>query len=181
MPYSLAPHYPSALGGTLPNNKDYRGHTFCGHTMLQYGLSPAEWEPLLPQLDVGFTLPPHAPPLFAHANLLKHSGYNNRRGNTFRELKRPRDDRLVLPSTSSAFSLSHAPLFTIRQTGLPIRGICADVWDAKGSARERAEDAEVGAYEEGAVEVLPWTTAFGGVGRDLEEMYYDEGGVGGGW
>lgn len=48
------------------------GHRFCGHTTLQYGLSVTEWNDL--KLDPGVTPPDHAPPLFVHANLLKHSG-----------------------------------------------------------------------------------------------------------
>ncbi|GAA5854288.1 hypothetical protein JCM8547_001765 [Rhodosporidiobolus lusitaniae] len=167
LPYSFAPHYPSALGGYLPSTTQYKGHRFCGHTMLQFALDPS------PELDG------HAPPLFAHANVLKHSGYNNRRGNTFRALKKPVDDRLF-PSSSSP-SL-HAPLPNIRQTGLPIRGICVDIWDASGLAGEAAEGASVGLYETGEVEVLDWPVeGWARIGEDLEEMYYSEGGVAGAW
>ncbi|GAA6028301.1 hypothetical protein JCM8097_006964 [Rhodosporidiobolus ruineniae] len=179
LPYSIAPHYPSALGGVLA--RDFRGHTFCGHTMLQYGLSADEWEDRIGETERGFEAPrEHAPPLFAHANVLKHSGYNNRRGSTFLALKKPTDDRLFPPHSSSS-SPSPAPLSHIRQTGLPHRGICVDIWDASSSAGESADEARPGAYEEGEVEVLDWRTAWGGIGRGLEEMYYDEGGVAGAW
>ncbi|GAA5975820.1 hypothetical protein JCM11641_005883 [Rhodosporidiobolus odoratus] len=179
LPFSLAPHYPSALGGSI--SPPYKGHTFCGHSMLQHGLSPEEWNALGSEgkLDEGYEPDrERAPPLFVHANVLKHSGYTNHRGNTFRSLKRPIDDRLFsLPLSPS----SGPPLSTIRQTGLPHRGICVDIWDASGGAGEDAEGADAGTYEEGAVEILDWTDAWGGLGSGFEDMYYDEGGVGGAW
>jgi alpha 1,2-mannosyltransferase len=69
LPYTPAPHWLSAVGTKITTHK---GHTFCGHTMLQYGLSADEWTGL--ELDDHYLTPSHAPPLFLHANLLKHSG-----------------------------------------------------------------------------------------------------------
>ena len=43
--------------------------------MIQFGLSPAEWADT--EIDADYEPPrAHAPPLFVHANLLKHSGYS---------------------------------------------------------------------------------------------------------
>ncbi|GAA5910540.1 hypothetical protein JCM6882_008550 [Rhodosporidiobolus microsporus] len=184
LPLSFAPHYPSALGASLPSSYA-GGHTFCGHTMVQYGLDAgAEWARLRErgEVDEGFATGEHAPPLFAHANVLKHSGYNNRRGSTFLHLKNPVDDRLFPPSFSF-LSPSDPPLSSIRQSGFPHRGICVDLWDfsSPGGAGEREEGAGEGAYEKGEVEVLEWGTAWGGVGRGLEEVYYGEGGRAGAW
>ncbi|GAA5887218.1 hypothetical protein JCM5296_004566 [Sporobolomyces johnsonii] len=197
LPFSLAPHYPSSAGGFMPASQTYKGHTFCGHTMLQYGLSPDEWElegvkMLLGEQEEGDEKwREHAPPLFVHANLLKHSGFWNRRGSTFQSLKKPTDDRLFplassgTTSSSSRFA-SRPPLSSIRQTGLPVRGICVDVWDAsaRGGAGESREldDSEGGEYEAGAgVEVVGWNEAYGGLLRGFEQMYFDEGGQAGGW
>lgn len=68
----MAPHYLSSAG-TMSIR--HRGHAFCGHTMLQYGLSGEEWthDEVAARLDAGYKPPHHhAPPLFVHANLLKH-------------------------------------------------------------------------------------------------------------
>lgn len=54
--------------------------------MIQFGLSVDEWADA--NIDADYEPPlAHAPPLFVHANLLKHSGYNNQRGSTFDYIK----------------------------------------------------------------------------------------------
>ncbi|GAA5960838.1 hypothetical protein JCM8115_000169 [Rhodotorula mucilaginosa] len=194
LPFAMAPHYPSSLGAL--HGDSFEGHAFCGHTMLQYGLDPdREWQHLRErgQLAQEQHLGPeelrHAPPLFVHANALKHSSFYNKRGDTFRQLKKPTDDRLFHPEARQlAIRPEDAvvPLDSIRQVGLGHRGICVDVWDASvgsaaGGAGEQVEGAPQGAYERGAVEILDWRDVFGGIGRDLEDMYYDEGGVAGAW
>lgn len=74
--YSAAPHYPASAGSFAP---PFEGHKFCGHTMVQFGLAPAEWIAVKDSLDPAFVPPvDHAPPLFLHANLLKHSGNGER-------------------------------------------------------------------------------------------------------
>lgn len=190
----MAPHYPSSLGAL--HSDSFEGHTFCGHTMLQYGLDPdREWRHFRErgQLAKDQHLSPeelrHAPPLFVHANALKHSSFYNKRGDTFRQLKKPTDDRLFHPEArqlAAGPADGVVPLDSIRQVGLGHRGICVDVWDASvgsaaGGAGEQVEGAPQGAYERGAVEILDWRDAFGGIGRDFEDMYYDEGGVAGAW
>lgn len=72
LPYSPAPYWLASAGTSMPSHE---GHTFCGTTMLQFGLSSTEWRDL-GSLDDGYLFPEHAPPLFAHLNLLKHSGYS---------------------------------------------------------------------------------------------------------
>ncbi|GAA5828697.1 hypothetical protein JCM11251_005841 [Rhodosporidiobolus azoricus] len=188
LPLASAPHFPSPLGALLPSSYA-GGHTFCGHTMVQYGLdSETEWERLRERGEVDERSVRegrdggHAPPLFAHANLLKHSGYNNRPGSTFLHLKKPVDD--LLPRNASSLSPSHPPLSSIRQSGYSHRGICVDIWDADSPAGEggpEGREAEAGIYEQGGVEVMTWVDSWGGVGRTLEELYYREGGVAGAW
>lgn len=88
LPFSLAPHYPSSVGDSLPKHQIYKGHTFCGHTMLQYSLSRKDWNQSAflkfvkndttsskngQSMGVAST-ENHSPPLFVHANLLKYSG-----------------------------------------------------------------------------------------------------------
>ncbi|ORY89342.1 mannosyltransferase putative-domain-containing protein [Leucosporidium creatinivorum] len=168
LPYSAAPHYLASAGAMMPA---HQSHTFCGHTMLQFGLSADEWKSV-EKLEEGYKTPSHAPPLFIHMNLLKHSGYTNRRGTTLRLIKMAQDD-LVSPQPELL-------LEDIRQTGLDVRGICADLWDAKGEAGEGDDDVEEGAYDTGRVDLVPWKDAFGGMLKDFEDLYYDEGGVAGG-
>ncbi|GAA5996814.1 uncharacterized protein JCM10292_003218 [Rhodotorula paludigena] len=200
LPYSMAPLYPSALGGPRLG-RPYRGHTFCGHTMLQHGLDGSrEWDLLRKQGKVADDFVPDRldeardfvppPPLFVHANVLKHTGYTLKRGATFKTVKRPRDARLA-PHAAAARSSWFGPsrhdavpaLESIRQAGLPTQGICIDVWDAAsvGGAGEKVEDAPAGAYEAGEVEVFAWEDEWGGLARGFEDMYYDEGGVAGAW
>ncbi|GAA5833828.1 hypothetical protein JCM9279_001636 [Rhodotorula babjevae] len=199
LPFRVAPHFPSALGGPLlaPAHA-LKGHTFCGHSMVQYGLDARrEWA-----LRRGGEGPEreeeedeHAPPLFVHANVLKHTGSMHRpgKGATFVVVKRPAHDLLVdgparsalrwLPSFSSRPSA--APLASIRQAGLAARphGICVDVWDAgaRGGAGEQVEGAGVGAYERGGVRVERWDEVWEGGGSGFERMYYEEGGAAGAW
>lgn len=160
----------------------HQSHTFCGHTMLQFGLSADEWK-AVEKLEEGYRTPSHAPPSFIHMNLLKHSGYSasnppaslalgengltfsalaNRRGTTLQLIKMAQDD-LVFPQ-------SELLLEDIRQTGLNVRGICADLWDAKGEAGEGGDDVEEGAYNTGRVDLVPWKEAFGGMLKDFEDV-----------
>ncbi|GAA6064395.1 hypothetical protein JCM10212_004234 [Sporobolomyces blumeae] len=195
--YAMAPHYPSSVGSLLPTTQVYKGHVFCGQTMLQYGLSGEDWEneafrkvatavtdqdrgagagsgSFDDNDDVSDRIQRHAPPLFMHMNLLKHSGYWNRRGSTFSTIKRPTDDRLDASSLAS-----------IRQTGLAIRGICSDVWDADavdGAGEEFEQSGAVeGVYERGGIDVVRFDEAFDGVLRSFEDAYFDAGGKAGGW
>lgn len=70
--YTAVETYPASVGAVVPVHE---GHTFCGIAMLQHGLTADEWQ--LPdvqdKLRPGFEPPKQPPPLFMHANLLKHS------------------------------------------------------------------------------------------------------------
>lgn len=149
--------------------------------MLQFGLSADEWK-AVGQLEEGYKAPSHAPPLFIHMNLLKHSGYSelrlsallaandklifstvaNRRGTTLQLIKMAQDD-IVSPQ-------SELLLEDIRQTGLNVRGICADLWDAKGEAGEGGDDLQDGAFDTGGVDLVPWKMAYGGMLQDFEDV-----------
>ncbi|GAA5893574.1 hypothetical protein JCM8208_000832 [Rhodotorula glutinis] len=203
LPFGMAPHYPSALGGPLlpPLAPHTEGHTFCGHSMVQYGLDATrEWALLRRRGEVRGEggreeeeEAQHAPPLFVHANVLKHTGYAHRPGKTFVLVKRPEHDLLLgapassSSSSSSSRSLPALPLSSIRQAGLAAPGhggICVDLWDAAavgGGAGEQVEGASAGAYERGEVRVERWDEVWEGAGKGFEEMYYGEGGVAGAW
>ncbi|KAM0747917.1 hypothetical protein T439DRAFT_328584 [Meredithblackwellia eburnea MCA 4105] len=170
LPYTPVPHYLSAGGSAA----SYNGHTFCGHTMLQYGLSPEEWS--LPEVqrlvDPEYEIPDHAPPLFVHANLLKHSGgflnwitgnsYDYHRGNTFQQIK------LAIPD--HAQNSTSLLLRDIRYTLVRYRGHCTDIFDSRES------DGLTG-FEQGRVSVLEWKSAWGGMMSGFEDMFFDAHGV----
>ena len=204
----MAPHFPSALGGPLlAAAHAHGGHTFCGHSMVQYGLDAAREWALLRRAGLVHEQGEgedgqgkegegreHAPPLFVHANVLKHTGSTHRpgAGGTFVVVKRPAHDLLFGPPPSSSSApapapapSAAAPLSSIRQAGLAAHphGICVDLWDAAAppGAGESLEGASVGAYERGAVRVERWDEVWEGVGKGFERMYYGEGGAAGAW
>ncbi|KAL8281328.1 hypothetical protein RQP46_006362 [Phenoliferia psychrophenolica] len=169
-PYSPAPHYLAAAGSPLTDG--YKEHVNCGHTMLQFGLSPTEWE--LPDVrklvDADFTPPrDHAPPLFVHANLLKHSGglngwfaknpFTYHRGNTFQTVKHVTPD-LLQNSTSKVMD-------RIRFIVYNHRGLCVDIWEEGAASGEVAQ----------AVTTERWEDAWGGMLRGFEDLFYDNGGI----
>lgn len=164
--YSPAPHWLSSYGNVHPYQVD--GHTFCGLAMFHYGLSPADWEHF-PQAHPSETdRETHAPPLFVHANLLKHSnGY--RRGRTFTTFKRIRHDstEVDMPRPRSNVYWS-------------INNMCVDIWDAFGDTDPRAGGNDGANFENGDIVVEKSTEAFGGVLDGFEEMFYAEGGKAGG-
>ncbi|KAM0753103.1 hypothetical protein T439DRAFT_346775 [Meredithblackwellia eburnea MCA 4105] len=169
IPYTRAPHWVASVGALVP---PYNYHHFCGHTMLQYGLSSAEWSYL--DVDADYEVPKaHAPPLFMHANLLKHSGYNNQRGSTFESIK------AAFPDSTG---YENARLMKdVRAKSENHRGICFDLWDADFEAGEGNLVQLEGAYDLGRVHVFDFGESWGGVLRNFEQMYYDEGGIAGGW
>lgn len=117
--------------------------------MFQYSLSPSDWAqfPLAkPSANQART---HAPPLFVHVNLLKHSS-GTRRGSTFTTLKRMKGD------------LVSAPMNNVRTEVVRTRGMCVDIWDAF--------EGPGGASDGGEVIVEDAKQAFGGVLDGFEEM-----------
>lgn len=133
--------------------------------MLQYGLSPLEWDSLpLGVLDAGYVPPStHAPPLFVHANLLKHSGYNNQRGNTFEAIKYALPD-LVADENSSLLKTD------IRATVYDHGGMCVDIWDSAERAREGKGSIAEGDFERGRVAIVDWKESWGGMLREFEDV-----------
>ncbi|GAA5846323.1 hypothetical protein JCM3766R1_002210 [Sporobolomyces carnicolor] len=174
LPFTLAPHFPSSVGTVLPRQQAYDdGHVFCGHTMLQFGLSSSDWQldgyQKLHSSNVSKTegvvarapdKSGHAPPLFVHANLLKYSGSWNQRGSTFETIKRPREDEIA-----------KSELDQIRQSGFSVRGICSDVWSVDRELEGSG----------GQVELFEFATSFEGVLSGFEEMYWEAGGRAGGY
>ncbi len=132
-----------------------------------------------PTLD--YTIPSdHTPPLFAHANLLKESGFvwlrkllgstgwawimsstgrgwNYRKGNTFNELK------LVQPHLVKASSGSVFPTDQLRQGVFRCRGAGTDFF-----AEDRATEASEGSGE--GVVVVDFQEAWGGMLRGFEDL-----------
>ncbi|GAA5961179.1 hypothetical protein JCM3765_001254 [Sporobolomyces pararoseus] len=180
LPYSLAPHYPSSVGDFLPKHQIYKGHTFCGHTMLQYSLSIEDWKQNAfrklvknnTTIEDGQSLlvvkeENHAPPLFVHANLLKYSGSWNQKGSTFRTIKKPSED-----------NVNSSTLSNIRQTGFPVRGICANLWSVSGSEEDNLRQER--SSTSGEVDTIGLEKSFGCVLRGFEETYWKFGGRTGG-
>lgn len=131
--------------------------------MLQYGLSGAEWTAVEDKLDSDYSPPAHAPPLFVHANLLKHSGYNNRRGSTFSAIK------YAVPDLTRS-TISRLLLNDIRGAVYNHRGMCSDLWDSAEDVGEGTGDQVDGAFEQGRVAVIPWTAAWGGLLKNFEDV-----------
>ena len=149
--------------------------------MLQYGLSPTEWQSVT--TDNNYTIPvDHAPPLFAHANLLKESGFvwlrkvvgptgwawiksvtgkgwNYRKGNTFIKLKLAQPD-LVRSSHGSVFLTTH-----LKQGVFRCRGAGTDFYADKNAVNAGESSSE-------EVIVVDFKEAWGGMLRDFEDLFY---------
>ena len=130
------------------------GHTFCGLAMFQYSLSPADWIHFLSASPDADFKASHAPPLFVHANLLKHSnGYA--RGQALNSVKRIKQDKVAV-----AMDASRSTVYTNWQ------GMCVDIWDGFDDLHPRQE----GTFENGDVILESGNEAFGGVLKGFEEM-----------
>lgn len=181
LPYSAAPQYPSSVGSIA---RPHEGHRFCGHSMLQHGLSADEWALVGDRLEDGFEMSQEQPPpLFLHANLLKHAGRSacrlsfplwtclvanqlststdNRPGSTFQSVKTPSTDPSFLES-DLRFKVSM------------YRGMCTDIWDGSlsldGGAGNHGEEQVEGSFEMGRVGIEDFKQAWGGLLRDFEEV-----------
>ncbi|GMK59208.1 hypothetical protein CspeluHIS016_0702230 [Cutaneotrichosporon spelunceum] len=136
LPYAPAPRWVSALGiaNELDKNK------FCGHTMLQHDLVPP------------------FPPLFVHANLLKHLQGGLSRGRVFTHVKRMAQDGYDDQSLNNVFFYVYNG---------PGRGMCTDILYQAGD--------EVGQ----SVLVVPVSEVPEIEG--FEDAWWDAGGRVGGW
>lgn len=134
------------------------GHTFCGLVMLQHSLSPMDWQHYPSAKPSAALAASHAPPLFVHANLLKHSsGYQ--RGKFLTHVKYWAEDRTDRPSDRA-----RSIVYTSRQ------GMCVDLWDAFDDIDPRVEGNAEGNYENGQIRIESSPRAFGGVLDGFEEM-----------
>ncbi|KAK7736681.1 hypothetical protein SLS53_006888 [Cytospora paraplurivora] len=143
IPYTPAPRWLSLLG-----NLDRRNDNFCGAAMLQYGLSPPRPGSADP------SDPSHPPPLFVHANLLKHQG-GVRPGGVFTLLRR-------LSPLQDDVRAEYAPataLHSVAGSGKAVagRGLCSEIRAFRGGAEVETVDAR---------------GAFGGAMEGLEEEYF---------
>ena len=136
-------------------NYEKDGHTFCGLAMLQYSLSPSDWKHFPSATPRADFIRSHAPPLFVHANLLKHSnGYA--RGKTLNTVKRFKQDDVEVEMD--------APRSIVYNNW---QGMCVDLWDGFDDLHTRPD----GTFENGDIIVENGDEAFGGVLRGFEDMW----------
>lgn len=136
------------------HNYEKDGHTFCGLAMLQYSLSPSDWDQF-PSANPSTTeRSTHAPPLFVHANLLKHSAWY-KKGEVWTTVKRMQDDKMGRNTDHFRSTVYHSR-----------NGMCVDIWDAFDTINPRKD----GTFENGKVQSESVNTALGGVLSGFEEM-----------
>lgn len=139
-------------------NYAHEGHTFCGLAMLQYSLSPDDWQ-LFPNAKPTLTMKQsHAPPLFVHANLLKHAG-GYTRASALATIKRMADD-----SARGGPDRARTKGFSNNQ------GICFDLWDAFDDLNPRTNRTVDPTYENGELVLESTQSAFGGVLSGFDDM-----------
>lgn len=126
--------------------------------MFHYGLSPSDWTQF-PQANPSVQdRKTHAPPLFVHANLLKHSsGYM--RGRTFTTIKRIGHD-----STDEAMPRPRSTVYWSFQK------MCVDIWDSYDDLDPRPGGNQGANFENGDIVLQPAKEAFGGILDGFEEM-----------
>lgn len=122
--------------------------------MLQFSLSPDDWKHYPDARPDAALQSNHAPPLFVHANLLKHAGAYSR-GGFFTHVKRHSDDL-----TDRASDRPRSVVYHSRH------GMCVDLWDAFDDVNPRKD----GTFGNGDVILEEAKTAFGGVFDGFEEM-----------
>jgi len=100
----------------------------------------------------------HAPPLFVHGNLLKHSaGY--KKGSTYTTIKRMKHDNV-----SEVMDNPRTVVYNSRQ------GMCVDVWDSFDDVDPRRGGGEDATFNNGEVVMESSDDAFGGLLRGYESM-----------
>ncbi|KAL7419528.1 hypothetical protein Q5752_005439 [Cryptotrichosporon argae] len=149
--FARSPKWMSPLGFL----NAHEGGRFCGHTMLQYDLVTPP----------GYTSPP---PLFVHANLLKHLGGGLAKGQVFTHLKRFKRDAYAEPS------LNYAHLWVYNGRG---RGMCTDLEWNVGWEQNLPADVRDGQ----GVELVPLDELEGRPFDGFEDAFWELGGRVGGW
>lgn len=130
------------------------GHTFCGLAMVQHSLSRDDWKQFPSASPSASLRANHAPPLFVHANLLKHSS-GSRPGQVWTTIKRMKEDRVSRNTDRFRSTVYHS-----RQ------GMCVDIWDSFDSINPRPG----GTYSDGEVILEDASKAFGGILAGFEAM-----------
>jgi len=140
LPYATSPRWLSSLGFY----NIYNDGRFCGHTMLQYDITSSN-----PST--------HPPPLFVHANLLKHLTLYPSTDGPFQVIRRASLDIASDPS------LNAVHMWVYHNAGM-----CVDL--------------EVTGYGKD-IEVVDenWAEAYDGAFAKFGAIWAKEGGLGGGW
>lgn len=135
--------------------------------MFQYGLSPSEWSTVHPNASPSPAQASHAPPLFIHSNLLKHSGRAFSPGTTFSSLQRFLPSDVVARSNLDAMDAARG---TVDKGDIMcvILSVDEEIAQAQGQGNDRPRIVEE-----------DWNTAWAGVLKDFPAMFWEEGGKSG--
>lgn len=185
LPWTRAPHWLSS-GGGLKNGE------FCGvslvvplstkplltphdhqHTMFQYSLSPDDWTHYTPHSPLPSEARLHAPPLFMHANLLKHSQQRFAPGTTFTHLNRVVGGTSKVPDSVARGNLEAMDRVRGSVRKGDIMCVVLSVVDDPDAAGEPEDGDRLRVVDE------EWADAWGGVLRDFPAIFWEEGGVAG--
>lgn len=166
LPWNRAPHWLSSGGGFRSGNE------YCGHTMFQYSLSSEDWRfyPSFSKIKLSETQREHAPPLFAHVNLLKHTGGFNR-GETFKVLHSLGPSDLVTRQNLNISDMVRAKVKS--EKGLCVYYTILNQSPSQSvvSVKPNEDGPKVWILEES------WKEAWGGLLKDFESMYWENGGL----
>lgn len=150
--YLAAPRWLSPLGTLDGSESSWQEGEFCGFVMLQY--------------DIEMNKKGEYPPLFVHANLLKHRdiGWANKVTRLFRNIKRPSQDAASEPS------LDRVTMWVYKTMGM-----CVDI------KVDPAQGNQVAAGLEQNVVMEYFDEAYDGAFKDFEEKWKAAGGKAGGF
>lgn len=145
--------------------------------MFQYSLSPTDWKTAFPSslhATLSTSQRQHAPPLFAHINLLKHTG-GFKRGETFDVLQRLAPNDLV---TRSNLNISDQ----VRTRVIKEQGMCVHYAVENKSVVESLRTNISGKDQSAVINDVwiveeDWKDAWGGLLKDFEAMYWENGGI----
>ncbi|KAG0144953.1 hypothetical protein CROQUDRAFT_108127 [Cronartium quercuum f. sp. fusiforme G11] len=166
LPWTRAPHWLSSAGA-------YNMGSYCDHTMFQYSLSPSDWADAYPSFSISAlsdSQKQHAPPLFAHINLLKHN-VRFGRGETFKVLHRLAPSDLVSRSNLNVSD-------RVRTKVSSGKGMCIhysiqdkSITQSVRPVNQPGDPSEAWVLEE------TWKEAWGGLLKDFESTYWANGGL----
>ncbi|KIJ51257.1 glycosyltransferase family 71 protein [Sphaerobolus stellatus SS14] len=150
--YYTAPRWLSPLGTIDGSEESWQEGKFCGLVMLQYDIEKNEYG--------------EYPPLFVHANLLKHrlKGWENRVDKLFKTIKRPSENSVQEPS------LDRVTAWVYNAAGM-----CVDI------KVDPAVDNRIGAGMEQRIVTEPFDQVYNGAFKDFERNWKKAGGRAGGF